>query len=166
MQDICSFTSNFPVLLYLKFLMSEWQRRPWAHHSSTLAWKMPWTEESGGLPSMGLQSRTRLKRLSSSSSSMSEWVSEIAQSCPTLCDPVDTRFLLPWDFLGKSTGVGCHFLLQGVFPNQGSNPDLLHCRQTLYHLSHQVSPKFLIEPCNWVIHFNTSCQYLLFNYHI
>ena len=33
--------------------------------------------------------------------------SEIAQSCPTLCDPMDTRWLCPWDFLGKSTGVGC-----------------------------------------------------------
>ena len=48
-----------------------------------------------------------------------------------------TRVLRPWDFLGKSTGVGCHFLLQGIFPTQGWNPDLLHCRQTLYHLSHQ-----------------------------
>ena len=40
--------------------------------------------------------------------------SEVAQSCPTLCDPLDTRLLRPWDFLGKSTGVGCHFLLQGT----------------------------------------------------
>ena len=31
--------------------------------------------------------------------------SEVAQSCPTLCDPIDTRLLRPWDFLGKSTGV-------------------------------------------------------------
>ena len=48
-----------------------------------------------------------------------------------------TRLLCPWDFLGQSTGVGCHFLLQGSFPTQGSNPGLPHCRQTLYHLSHQ-----------------------------
>ena len=48
-----------------------------------------------------------------------------------------TRLLHPWDFLGKSTGVGCHFLLQGIFPTQGSNPGLPHCRQTLNHLSHQ-----------------------------
>ena len=40
-----------------------------APHSSTLAWKIPWTKEPGGLPSLGSQSRTRLKRLSSSSSS-------------------------------------------------------------------------------------------------
>ena len=50
-----------------------------------------------------------------------------------------TKLPCPWDFLGKSTGVGCHFLLQGIFPTQGSNPDLPHCRQTLYHLSHQGS---------------------------
>ena len=42
-----------------------------------------------------------------------------------------TRLLRPWDFPGKSTGVGCHFLLQGIFPTQGSNPGLLNCRQML-----------------------------------
>ena len=50
-----------------------------------------------------------------------------------------TKLLGPWDFRGKSTGVGCHFLLQGIFPTQGLNPGLSHCRQTLYHLSHQES---------------------------
>ena len=43
---------------------------------------------------------------------------------------------LPRDSPGNNTGVGCHFLLQGIFPTQGSNPGLLHCRQTLYPLSH------------------------------
>ena len=56
-----------------------------------------------------------------------------------------TRLLHPWDFLGKSTGVGCHFLLQGIFPSQGSNPGLPHCRQMLYHLSHQGSPGRVIQ---------------------
>ena len=37
----------------------------------------------------------------------------------------------------KSTGVGCYFLLQGIFLTQGSNPGLLYCRQMLYPLSHQ-----------------------------
>ena len=41
------------------------------------------------------------------------------------------RLLCPWDFPGKKTGVGCHFLLQGFFLTQGSNLGLLHCRQTL-----------------------------------
>ena len=44
----------------------------------------------------------------------------------------------PWNSPGKNTGVGCHFLLQ-IFPTQGLNPGLPHCRQTLYHLSHQGS---------------------------
>ena len=39
----------------------------------------------------------------------------------------------------KNTGVGCLSLLQGIFPTQGSNPGLLHCRQILYRLSHQGS---------------------------
>ena len=33
--------------------------------------------------------------------------------------------------------MGCHFLLQGIFPTQGSNLSLLHCRQVLYGMSHQ-----------------------------
>ena len=47
--------------------------------------------------------------------------------------------LCAWDFPGNSTGVHVHFLLQGFFPTQGSNPGLPHCRETLYHLSHQGS---------------------------
>ena len=52
-----------------------------------------------------------------------------------------TRLLHPWDSPGKNTGVGSHFLLQGIFPTQGLNPGLPHCRQTLYHLSHQGIPQ-------------------------
>ena len=51
-----------------------------------------------------------------------------------------TRVLCPWDFSGKHIGVGYHFLLQGIFPTQGSNPGLLHCGQILYRLSHEGSP--------------------------
>ena len=53
------------------------------------------------------------------------------------------RLLWPWDSPGRSTGVGCHFLLQGIFLTQGLNPFLLHCRQILYHLSHQGSPHYM-----------------------
>ena len=64
----------------------------------------------------------------------------VAQSCLTLCDPMNCS--LPGssvygDSTGKNTGVGCHALLQGIFPAQGWNPGLLHCRRTLYPLSHQ-----------------------------
>ena len=41
-----------------------------------------------------------------------------------------TPCLRPWDSPGKNTGVGCHFLLQGIFLTQGSNPGLPRCRQT------------------------------------
>ena len=47
--------------------------------------------------------------------------------------PQAPKLLCPWDSPGKNSGVGCHFLLQGIFPTQGSNPGLLHCRQILYH---------------------------------
>ena len=43
------------------------------------------------------------------------------------------RLLCPWDFPGMKTGVGCHFLLQGIFLNQGLNSHLLHYRQILHH---------------------------------
>ena len=39
----------------------------------------------------------------------------------------------PWDFPDKNTEVGCHFFFQGIFPTQGLNLSLLHCRQILYH---------------------------------
>ena len=51
-----------------------------------------------------------------------------------------TRLLCPWDSPCRNTGVGCHALLQGFFPTQGSNPGLWHCRWILSHLSHQGSP--------------------------
>ena len=111
--------------------------------------------------------------------------SEVAQSCPTLCDPVDysptgssvhgilQARILEWIAISfsrdlpdpgieprspaveadslpaeppgkpKNTGVGSRSLLQGVFPTQGSNPGLPDCRQILYQLSHQGSPRIL-----------------------
>ena len=44
--------------------------------------------------------------------------------------------------------MDCHFLLQGIFPTQESNPGLPHWRQTLYHLSHQGSPDYTVEVRN------------------
>ena len=48
----------------------------------------------------------------------------------------------------KNIGVGCHALLQGIFPTQGSNPGLLHCWQVLYSLSHQRSPIYVYKHLN------------------
>ena len=50
------------------------------------------------------------------------------------------QVFLSMESLGKNTRVGCHSLLQGIFLTQGSIPGLLHCRQILYHLSHQGNP--------------------------
>ena len=49
----------------------------------------------------------------------------------------------PWDCLGQNTGMGSLFLLQEIFPIQGSNPGLPHCGRILYQLSHQGSPRIL-----------------------
>ena len=75
----------------------------------------------------------------------------VAQSCPTLCDPMDCSSSVHVDSTGKNTGVDCHALLQGIFPIQVSNPGLLHCRQILYHLSHQGSPQIMwnIQNSSW-----------------
>ena len=53
----------------------------------------------------------------------------VAKSCQTLLQPHElepVRLLCLWDFSGKNAGVGCHFLLQGLFLTQGSNLCLLH----------------------------------------
>ena len=66
----------------------------------------------------------------------------VAQACPTLCDSIDSSppgSSVHGDSPGKSTGVGCHAFCQVIFPTQGSNPGLPHCRWILYHLSHQGS---------------------------
>ena len=64
----------------------------------------------------------------------------VAQLCPTLCDSMDCRplgFSVRGALQAKNTGVGCHFLLQGIFLTQGSNLGLLHCRQMLYRNANQ-----------------------------
>ena len=75
----------------------------------------------------------------------------VAQSCPTLCDPVDCSppgSSVHGDSPGKNTGVGCHALLQGIFPTQRSNPGLPHCWWILYCLSREGSPKIL----EWLVY--------------
>ena len=54
----------------------------------------------------------------------------------------------PWNSPGQNTGVGSLSLLQGIFPTQGLNPGLLHCRRILYQLSHKGSPRIL----EWAAH--------------
>ena len=67
----------------------------------------------------------------------------VTQPCLTLCDIMNCSTpgsSVHGDSPGKNIGEGCHSLLQGIFPTQGLNPGLPHCRWILYHLSHQGSP--------------------------
>ena len=95
-----------------------------------------------------VRSRSRLKGTQNNNYPWSpEKKGLVARLCLTLCNPMDCRLpgSSPWHSPGKNTGVGCHFLLWGIFPTQGSNLGLLHCRRLLYHLSHQVGPKCQAE---------------------
>ena len=65
---------------------------------------------------------------------------KVTPSCPTLWPH---GLYSPWNSLGQNTQMGSHSLLQGIFPTQGSNPGLPHCRQTLYQLSRKESPRIL-----------------------
>ena len=69
---------------------------------------------------------------------------KVVQSCPTLGDPMACKapgFSVHGISPGKNTGVGCLFLLQRVFPTQGSNLGLLWCGRILYCLSHEGRPQ-------------------------
>ena len=62
-----------------------------------------------------------------------------------------TRLLCPWNSPGQNTGLDSHFLLQEIFPSQGSNPGLLDCRWILCHLSHQGSSVIKENIVNWIL---------------
>ena len=62
-----------------------------------------------------------------------------------------TRLLCPWDSPGKNTEVDCHALLQEIFPIQGSNLCLRHCRRSLYPLSHLGSLNLAKLPLKMVL---------------
>ena len=74
---------------------------------------------------------------------------KVAQSCLTLYNPIDSPRSSP----GQNIGVGSLSLLQGIFPTQGSNPGLLHCRRILYQLSHKGSPKYRINISDTLSHY-------------
>ena len=69
------------------------------------------------------------------------WESE---SCSVVSDSLRPHGLYsPWNSPGQNTGAGSFSLLQGIFPTQGLNPGLPHCRQIFYQLSHKGSPRIL-----------------------
>ena len=69
----------------------------------------------------------------------------VAKLCLTLWSHrlKPAKLLCPWNVPGKNTGVGCHFVLQEIFPTQGSNAGLLHWQVDSLLLSHLGSPKLL-----------------------
>ena len=72
------------------------------------------------------------------------WVWSLCESCSVMSNPLWPPWLYsPWNFPGHNTRVGSLFLLQGIFPIQGSNPGLPNCRRILSQLSHQGNPRIL-----------------------
>ena len=114
--------------IYCSFSPSQIPRKTWSNTSCALShWLL-----NCNLPS-GHSSPLKLlwKKLSLTCNGLF--------ACPTL-QPHRmqlTRLLCPWDFPGKNTRAGSHFLLQGIFPTQGSNLGFLHCRRAA--VSHQGS---------------------------
>ena len=97
----------------------------------------------GGPVHCSLPGRTPWARPGSQLSKELRLEKDSAKSCLTLATYGlwPAKFLCPWDSPGKSTGVGCHILLQRIFPTQGSHPSLQHCRQILYQVSYSGSPQ-------------------------
>ena len=79
-----------------------------------------------------------------------------SKSCSVVSDSLQPHGLYsPWNSPGQNTGVGSLSFLQGIYPTQGSNPGLPHCRQILYQLSHKGSPRIL----EWVAYPFSSRSY-------
>ena len=75
-------------------------------------------------------------------------VCSVTQSCPTLCDHMDCSLpgsSVHGDSPGKNTGVGCQALLQGIFPTQELNQDLLHCRWMSTQPAHYIGETPIIN---------------------
>ena len=80
-----------------------------------------------------------------------------------------TRLLCPWDFSGKKTGIGCHFLLQGIFLIQGLNLDLLLCRRILYTIGEALQINLclrMITDILWALKFGCTLPKISLNFAI
>ena len=112
----------------------------WQNSKQSFSWRREWD------PNFNFWTETRVPRTLAFLESERKWkkvkvksLSHVRLFATPWTVAYHTSLESPWDFPGKSTGVGCHFLPQRIFPTQGSNLGLPHCRQTLYHLSHQGS---------------------------
>ena len=101
-----------------------------------------WPQKSNPASCSVYRTSTGLRRGLTSWLKHSVWVNECLLLCLTLCDPMDGSLSSPvsMEFSRQEYWGGLHSLLQEIFPIPGSNPDLLYCRQILYHLSHQQNP--------------------------
>ena len=119
--------------IYCSFSPSQIPRKTWSNTSCALShWLLNWNLPSGHSSPLKLL----WKKLSLKLSSTLYWTLYVSNSLrPHRMQP--TRLLCPWDFPGKNTRAGSHFLLQGIFPTQGSNLGFLHCRRAA--VSHQGS---------------------------
>ena len=135
-----------------------------ATHSSVLAWRIPGTAEPGGLPSMGwhrvghnwsdlaaavafsktiwVQNRTFTWFIRSTGTKFfHKMIWKENESHSVMSDSLQAHGLYSlWNSLGQNTGVGSLSLLQRMFPTQGLNLGLPHCREILYQLSCKGSP--------------------------
>ena len=128
----------------------DWARmRLCSHHAQ------PWTWFSDRKK----QALAGWRTLGRPSQSSHAWTNKFIEHCVQLVIASESRSLVsdclqpqglysPWDSPGQNTGVGSLTLLQGIFPTQGSNLGLPHCRWILYQLSHQGSLRIL----EWVAH--------------
>ena len=115
--------------------------------ASPIPWTWVWAKSAGlwrtGKPSMlrsvGSQSRTQPGDWTNNKARKEKLVKETWK-----CWSLSRVQLLPCRSPGGKTAVGCHALLQGIFPTQGSNMGLLHHMQILYHLSHRGRPEKLV----------------------
>ena len=122
----------------------------WVRVNSGSLW---WTGRPGMLQPMGLQ---RVGHDWETELNWTDWCMHgQSLSCVLLFATLWTvahQAVCPWDFPGKSSGVGCHFLLQGIFPTQGSNPRLpsllrfLHLQAGSSPLNHLGSPQIWLYP--------------------
>ena len=110
-----------------------------ATHSSILAWKIPWMEEPGRPQSMGLQ---RVGHDWATSPNKKVGLTKFLKILLSMEKKWKSPYS-PWNSPGQNTGVGSLSLLQGIFPTQGSNPGLPHCRQILYPVEPQGSLRIL-----------------------